>query len=80
MKRQIPVCYIVGLKNGICKLEIIIYGYFLCWQQILIKILEIIKNSPKISRDIWGNWVKFVNTKNSPSKIEESMKNDGENY
>jgi len=46
----------------------------------LIKILGIIKNPPTTSSDIWGNWVNFANTKNLPNEIEESMKNDGENY
>lgn len=47
---------------------------------ILIKILKIIKNSPTISRDIVRNWVKIENKKKSPSEIEESAENDGENF
>ena len=47
---------------------------------ILIKILKIIKNSPTISRDIVRNGVKIENKKKSPSEIEESAENDGENF
>ena len=55
----------------------IIYGNFLCWRQILIRILEIIKNSPTTNRDIAGNWVKIENKKKTPNEIEESTENDG---
>lgn len=47
---------------------------------ILIKIFKIIKNSPTISRDIVRNGVKIENKKKSPSEIEESAENDGENF
>ena len=47
---------------------------------ILIKIFIIIKNSPTISRDIVRNGVKIENKKKSPSEIEESAENDGENF
>jgi len=47
---------------------------------ILIRILEIIKNSPITSRDKTRNWVKIENKKKSPNEIEESAENDGENF
>lgn len=47
---------------------------------ILIKIFKITKNSPIISRDIVRNGVKIENKKKSPSEIEESAENDGENF
>lgn len=47
---------------------------------ILIKIFKIIKNSLTISRDIVRNGVKIENKKKSPSEIEESAENDGENF
>lgn len=47
---------------------------------ILIKIFKITKNSPTISRDIVRNGVKIENKKKSPSEIEESAENDGENF
>ena len=50
-----------------------------CRWQILIKILEIIKNSPITNRDIVGNWVKIENKKKLPNEIEESTENDGGN-
>jgi hypothetical protein len=46
----------------------------------LIKILVIIKNPPITSRGIARNWVKIANKKKSPSEIEESAENDGENF
>ena len=56
----------------------ILYGYFFCRWQILIRILEIIKYSPTTNRDIVVNWVKIENKKKSPNEMEESTKNNGE--
>ena len=55
----------------------ILYGYFFCRWQILIRILEIIKYSPTTNRDIVGNWVKIENKKKLPNEIKESTENDG---
>lgn len=49
------------------------------WKVVLIRILEISKNSPTTNRDIVGNWVKIENKKKFPNEIEESTENDGWN-
>ena len=64
-------------ENGICGAGNDSLWIFFCRWQILIRILEISKNSPTTNRDIVGNWVKNENKKKSPNEIEESTENDG---
>ena len=71
------VTWLVREKTGFAELEMILYGYFFCRRQILIRILEIIKYSPTTNRDIVGNWVKIENKKKLPNEIKESTENDG---